>query len=259
MFYIISYVLTVFGSSLSFFYFTNNLVNSLNKNSTPNQQNLFKTKIFYYLLPLSVPNNKKLPWITYIYSTIHALISFIAAYSYLYDYITTYEYLHLFALTVGYAIHDFIVVWRNREFFKSSWKGVLVHHSMMMYNGLLVLSYYNSLEIVLKHTSRFFLTEISTVFLNISWFLITLKKTRTSLFKINGIILICLYFIVRILNLTYCCYLIYTSNEIVEFGYNTYRLINLGAITLTSMNYIWFYNLFHSTYKKITTADNKTK
>ena len=25
---------------------------------------------------------------------------------------------------------------------------------------------------------------------------------------------------------------IYTSNEIVEFGYNTYRLINLGAITL---------------------------
>ena len=85
------------------------------------------------------------------------------------------------------------------------------------------------------------LMEISTIFLNISWFLYTLKLTNTRKYKINNILLLSFYFISRVCNLTYNCWNLFQLR-------NQYPIIiiypSLSMIfILTIMNYKWFYLL----------------
>ena len=84
--------------------------------------NIVHNKISSTIIPSYVPTKKRLPWVTYIYSTIHASLSTTFAILYLRNHITQSLYMHMFGFSVGYAIHDALVVWRNKRFFRNTWK-----------------------------------------------------------------------------------------------------------------------------------------
>ena len=205
---------------------------SLTKKIINNRSNFF--------IPHSIPANKRLPWTTYMYSTIHAGFSFVSGLSYLYNYISNRTYMCLFGVTVGYGIHDFMVVWKNKNHFRNSWKEVLIHHSTFMYAGCLVLlpSYSN---IILSLGSRIILTELSTIFLNISWFMYNMKYRNNILFLTNNILLLSTYFTARILNLTYCSWLVYDLRHTYPLYFVYPGLVVMSG--LTYLNYKWFYAL----------------
>ena len=75
------------------------------------------------------------------------------------------------------------------------------------------------------------LSEISNQFLYFGWFLIKKKLENTLLFKINGIILLILFFIFRVFNFTYFSFFIFQNCSFFE---------NIIFLPITLLNYYWF-------------------
>ena len=216
--------------------------------------NIVHNKISSTIIPSYVPPKKRLPWVTYIYSTIHASLSTIFSILYLSNRINQSLYIHMFGFSVGYAIHDALVVWRNKRFFPNTWKEVLVHHSTFIFGGLAVCLPHTR-DIALTYAAKLLTVEISTIFLNMSWFLLTAKKEGTLTFRINGIFLLLSYLTSRIANLSYHTWELYS----IRNTFNPYiSYPGLFIITgLTSMNYMWFYKLIRSVSQKWITKKDK--
>jgi hypothetical protein len=176
----------------------------------------------------------------------------------MYNYIGMRTYMCLFGVTIGYGIHDFIVVWKNKNHFKTSWKETLAHHSTFMYGGCLVLlpSYRNT---ILNLGSRVILTELSTIFLNISWFMYNMKYRNNILFLTNNVLLLSTYFTARILNLTYCSWLVYELRHTYPLYFVYPGLVVMSG--LTYLNYKWFYALckrFRNSIRSPNGLENQT-
>jgi len=195
---------------------------------------------FNFFIPRSIPPDKRLQWTTYMYSTIHAGSSVIFGLAHMYNYINMRTYMCLFGTTVGYGIHDFMVVWRNKNHFKTSWRETLAHHSTFLYGGTLVL-FPQFREVALQLVSRLLLTELSTVFLNVSWFMYNMKYRNNVLFFVNNILLLSTYLSTRVINLTYSNWILFGLRHTYSPYFVYPSLFMLSG--LTYLNYKWFYAL----------------
>jgi hypothetical protein len=86
-------------------------------------------------------------------------------------------------------------------------------------------------------------TEISTPFLNISWFL--LKTNRYPiLFKISGVLLYVIFFLSRIASIPLLLYyLTYNYSNILALGWFDASLGYVGACCIMTLNIVWFVQL----------------
>jgi len=177
-------------------------------------------------------NNLNIINLDLLVSTIHAILTINVSFLYFTDFINEETYINLIPITIGYAIYDTWFINNN----KINNRGLLsVHHFIIVYvNYWLVIhrDYY-----VLNIVSLHYLTEISTLFLNLSTFLYKNKLTNIKiynlkLFDISNYSLITTFFIFRIAIGTYVIY-------ITAF----YNILFYIQALMTSLNYYWFYKI----------------
>lgn len=177
-------------------------------------------------------NNLNIINLDLLVSTIHAILTINVSFLYFTDFINEETYINLIPITIGYAIYDIWFINNN----KINNRGLLsVHHFIIVYvNYWLVIhrDYY-----VLNIVSLHYLTEISTLFLNLSTFLYKNKLTNIKiynlkLFDISNYSLITTFFIFRIAIGTYVIY-------ITAF----YNILFYIQALMTSLNYYWFYKI----------------
>ena len=181
---------------------------------------------------LNANNNLNIINLDLLVSTIHAILTINVSFLYFTDFINEETYINLIPITIGYAIYDTWFINNN----KINNRGLLsVHHFIIVYvNYWLVIhrDYY-----VLNIVSLHYLTEISTLFLNLSTFLYKNKLTNIKiynlkLFDISNYSLITTFFIFRIAIGTYVIY-------ITAF----YNILFYIQALMTSLNYYWFYKI----------------
>ena len=98
----------------------------------------------------------------------------------------------------------------------------------------------------------FELTEISTIFLNITWICVKKKKTNTLIFKAAGLLLVFFFFFVRIIGgLLMFIYVYNFRDQIISWGPFMYIYIYGGSCLMFSLNSYWFYKLILKIYKQI--------
>ena len=194
-----------------------------------------------YIPDTFIKKNRIIQYHTYTYSILHSIIISITCVLYLLNYLSQIKTSFLINLSIGYTIYDFTVLINNYEIF--DWKGITLHHVAM----LLLLagreSYFNEVVIGL-------LSELSTIFLNISWILYQSDRTNNIYFKLNSLLVLVAYFFTRVLNFPYLTYIslsIYDLNPVFIFM----------IVFLSLLNIYWFRLLVLKAYSVKTKSQKK--
>jgi len=179
--------------------------------------------------------NKDIEYISRIYSNIHAIFILYGSFLELKNdsnIIAKYG-----AFTCGYAIFDMYRSLKKKEL------DYIIHHSLIIIGTIPFILEQNKLLILPKFYRKFialnYLSESSTIFLNICWLILKNGGEKSKLFKINAILTLVCFFIFRIVNFTYI------SINLIDYKF----LFMLQGI-LTGLNYNWFYKLIKK-YKEM--------
>ena len=170
-------------------------------------------------------------------STNHALFSSICSFLYLCKIIQEESYIHLVSILLGFTLYDIgcIITIRNRI-----WKQMLFHHIMIVIS-LFPIVYYSFTNVLLFPTYAYYiamnyLVEISTIPLNLSWYLNENNKNHSILFKITSALTIASYLPFRVVNTLYLTfYTFFYEPHILPFQ----EIQLIFAI----LNIIWFSKL----------------
>ena len=168
-------------------------------------------------------------------SLIHAFGVNTSSIFYLTNNLTEESWYSLCGLSAGYAIFDtYLYLYK----FSLINKEMIFHHSLMIafsfYPTLVNFNIVPYIPVYMNVIPAMYLSEISTIPLNISYLCIKNNYTKSKIFKYSNYALITTFFIFRILNFTYL-------NSIVYKDCN--KLISTLMITFTGLNYVWFYKL----------------
>ena len=168
----------------------------------------------------------------YIISSFHAILTVGLTTNLIIGNINENQYAYYSSISTGYALFDIINLRNPRA--KNTFF-LTIHHFIIIFCNLWI--NINPDPYVIKMVSYNYLTEASTPFLNLSMFLYKNKMTNLSLCKINVFnitsgCLILIYFVFRILLLTYLSY-------ITAF----YNILSYFEMALTLLNYYWFYKI----------------
>lgn len=138
--------------------------------------------------------------------------------------------------SIGFLIFDVIIMLADPKEFEWFY---LLHHAVSI-----VAFYACSTAGVFPYIALFRLTsEASTPFLNLRWFLLTLNKKHTRLYLINGIILIAVFFLVRIITIVPLWSIFYSLMQTPTWSQIElkYKLICVVSSTpLDFLNVYWF-------------------
>jgi hypothetical protein len=191
----------------------------------------------FYGLAFYALNNTLSKYINYqnrdlLISSLHAIVSTSLSILLLSGIIQDNIYLKYSPITIGYALYD-INNLRHPEA-KNSFV-LIFHHIIIIFCNTWLIK--NRVSYVLKIVSINYLTEISTPFLNLSFFLHknnlkNFKLCNINLFNVTSVCLLISYFIFRVLLLTYLVW---------ETAF--YNYLYFFQIGLTLINYYWFYKL----------------
>lgn len=167
-------------------------------------------------------------------SNTHAIITFTTSSLKLLKFVSMKEYYGYMSLTVSYAIFDIYFVFKNN--FKMKYQ-MLLHHSIIICSNILLFNYYYGNELLLNIMAYNYLSEFTTIPLNLSLYMYeknlhTKKNYKNTYKKLNETTLLG-FFVFRIIN-----------------GLNLIRIVNRYnyyiyglQLLLTSMNFFWFYKL----------------
>lgn len=160
-------------------------------------------------------------------SSLHAINSTIISYCFLQNIIPEiYYYNLLFLNSIGYFISDTVYLFMYRKTMSNGLFWQFIYHHIVCFICL------NNLHIYPVLSAKGFLTEISTPFFNISWYLYK-KNIKNLLYYINLSILYILFVKFRIIDL-YCLYF---------SEYNTDLSSHSVMGVLIILNTIWLYKL----------------
>ncbi|XP_076441474.1 TLC domain-containing protein 4-B-like [Babylonia areolata] len=197
-----------------------------------------------------LPKGVRIDWGTRVVSTAHATtVSLMSAYAHLYD-----DDMHTHpvwwdcplvrtacAVVIGYMVMDLILI---TIYFKDMGElEYYVHHSASIFAYYYVVSYG-----VMPYFANFrLLSEISTPFLNIRWFLLTIgvpKSSRT--YIANRIVLLISFFFCRVLVIPFYWLKVFTATYRDDFALlgHTPLVLVLTCVILDSLNIYWFCKLF---------------
>lgn len=220
---------------------------------------IYFTFVFGYMLVSRNKTYSNNP-ISRIGSFVHAvLVSYLSIYLLIFDSnkltlyppdIDNYYYNLMFASTVYYLFFDFIFMCLFPTTNDMAW---LLHH-IIGFSGIFLI--WRGPKIWLAGIF-FELTELSTVFLNITWLHIKLNITNTLTFKIFTACLILAFFSIRIIGGGFFFLYIYKHiNEIMLWDMISKLYILIAPIIIFSLNCYWFYKLIAAAFDKIKTINN---
>lgn len=150
------------------------------------------------------------------------------------------------ALTEGYMISDFIIVLRYFPL-----KDAVIysfHHIATLYPYT-----YNVLYGPMPYFGCFKLaTEGSTPFVNIRWFLSTLKRSDSDLYYYNGIVMTGLFFMLRVVPIIpfwIAIYGTFTTHPMQGITWEMRGSLVIGSLILDLLNLYWFRKMLHGAKK----------
>lgn len=185
--------------------------------------NIFKFGWAYFQLDLigRFYFNVNITYTSRVISTLHSILAVVGSSLYLWTGNDDILAL-LYGNSIGYCLYDM----KNVIAEKST--AMIIHHIVFMV-GIIFYGYK-----YVREVSLFLLTEISTVFLNIAWYLHKTGQRNTRRYKITAISLLTSYFLFRIVLVSFIVYRIYIL-----------RCISCVPVVLTllALNVVWFYKL----------------
>ena len=190
-------------------------------------------KNFVYL----IPNEKDhITFISNLVSILHTYIIVPSCLLYIFGFQNTDFFIESMNHVRGYTLYDILLVtyYRNRDF-KDSWKTMVFHHIVVFYMTLHVDVYHSDF-------AYGFLCEITAIPLYYCWYLLKTKQENSLNFKVSSIILFILYTIFRIITFTYMSYLNIYDDRLSYFNKSF-------MISMTGLNYFWYYKLIYKIVK----------
>ena len=131
--------------------------------------------------------------------------------------------------SITYFIADLYVI-NNMSYLKKNKIPMTIHHIITILGGF----YFHSIEFSNEKNlvySLLSLSEISTIFFNICWYIIKFNYQYTKIYKIFNTLTKISYFIFRILNFPLLIYLFYLYE---------YNFLFILQIPLTILSFYWF-------------------
>ena len=138
-------------------------------------------------------------------------------------------------ITIGYCLYDLEKIYKIPQINKSSGISTYIHHILL----LLSVTLFNT-NINMLYLHQILLVEITTPFLNYSWYLYKSNSQKKIKFYICILILLSLFLYYRIIKLTI----------IFKLYYNNIGL-NIPLLLFILLNYYWFYKLIKISFKTI--------
>ena len=132
---------------------------------------------------------------TYIYSSLHSYIIIIGSFLFIYKKINLNTYFHFTTFTASYSLFDIIILLLNNNLNKE----FLIHHTIL-FIGTTVR--YPNKELY-NYLAYGLLGEISSIFLNKTWFYLHTQPQNKKEIKINTIATVVFYTVFRIINYLY--------------------------------------------------------
>ncbi|KAG0290448.1 hypothetical protein BGZ96_006071 [Linnemannia gamsii] len=214
------------------------------------------------LFPATYPKlqgSKKLNWDVHVVSTVHALTIVALATPIFWNENLTqnkifgYEFYagQVYAVCCGYFLWDTIHSIRHIKDFGI---GFVLHgfcsFSVFIFSFRPFLQYYGS---------YFLMFELSTPFLNIHWFMDKTGLTGSIYQKINGVILLAVFFTVRIVAGFYTSYECFLSVlPVMDLVPMHLRVVYASAnVALNSLNVFWFYKMVSSLAKRFSSSPRR--
>ena len=163
-------------------------------------------------------------------SCIHASILALSSILYLVKVININYYSWALDYSVIYNIIDVYYLFQNDSRIKYQ---MLCHHCFIVV-AIIYRQLYESIQVYNYYIAMNFLSELTTVPLNMSWLLYLQKKKNTFKFKVTSMTTLCLYLPFRVILNTYLFY-----DQLTNI--HTPIIYLQGMLML--LNYFWFYKL----------------
>ena len=179
-------------------------------------------------------------------SLINALICSIFSILYIDNFISDNLIFNIHQIILSYFIVDLIYILQNKnKYNKINYILFIIHHIASIIGSKYLIYIYPNI------ISQLYIAELSTIFLNISWFILHINpkikhlkqfKQCNLIFKLSNILLFISFFCTR--NINYI-YIQYSCIQKLYTGSITINLIIINILIFASilLNYYWFYCL----------------
>ena len=168
-------------------------------------------------------------------NTFHASFTSISTVLYLCNILPEWIYIETLVISYVYLSYDCFQLLISNINAKMR-NQLLFHHTLVLTNMLPI--FIESFRILHNYwyiSAILYLSEITTIPLNIAWTMNDLKKTDTLLFKGASILTIILYIPCRLLSTSYVLYMLYRDSYFNSFMFFTFVFL--------ALNCYWFYKL----------------
>lgn len=163
-------------------------------------------------------------------------------------------------LTVGYFLHDLQI-----EVTAGSGKGGKPDPSMIFHHVFITVTWALALhfDMFTWFMCTLLLNEASTPFLNLRWYLAQRKRNSGQLYVINGISLVVMFFVCRVVLIPLLAYVAYLHNFCYVPDMAGVRLAMVGMFVFNwiahySLNVFWFYKLARGALKTLASLKDST-
>ena len=179
-------------------------------------------------------------------NTIHASLTSISTILYLCNILSEWIYVEALVISYVYLCYDcFQMIISDMN--SNMKKQLLFHHAIVLINMLPI--FIEPLRILHNYwhiSALLYLSEITTIPLNIAWTMNDLKKKDTLIFKCASVATIILYIPCRLFTSVYVFYMLYKDSYFNSFMFFT------GVFII--LNYYWFYKLVSRFYNSTIVA-----
>lgn len=165
-------------------------------------------------------------------STIHAGYASVNSFNYLMNTLNFVDYKYSLNISSIYFIFDLVYLFNNRN--NKTNREMIYHHIIAI--SCVQMNLLNPENVSVNTIALLFLSELSTIPLNICWILNKKNKVDNILFKLSGISTLLLYIPCRILLFPYCSYIAFTNN---------YNIQGVLLLSYTGLNILWYRKLLN--------------
>lgn len=166
------------------------------------------------------------------FSTFHASYASINSFNFLINNLNFIDYKYSLNLSSIYFIFDIVYLFNNIN--NKTNRQMIYHHIIAI--SCIQINLLNLQNISINTMALLFLSEITSIPLNICWILNEKKKVDNLLFKLCGISTLLLYIPCRILLFPYCSHIAFTNN---------YNIQGMLLLTYTGLNINWYRRLLN--------------
>tara|TARA_B000000477_G_scaffold118385_1_gene117850 strand:- start:441 stop:1133 length:693 start_codon:yes stop_codon:yes gene_type:complete len=169
-----------------------------------------------------LPIEKRIEAKTRIISSIHAIILTASTSCYLLDYINSVTWIQFLPLSSAFGMFDMTIITLNYRSFKKSYLSTTIHHFIVIFGPLTITSEYAT------SIAESYMFEATVPLIDTSWYLYNAKLSNTLGFKINSIIALIVFFIVRVVNSLQITYkIVWRNNNSATFFSFVFLALNM--------------------------------